>query len=233
MPDLSSLNEAERTVLGLLAQGHTAKSIAAATGRSEASVNERLREARRKTGVGSSRELARLHAAQQIRDEQIGVAPPDGADASLPGTAATGGGRSKGLIVMSLTGLTIAAAAALLMPGVQDAAGPGTASEAMRKAFVLQGRDAVWADRAEAALRARYAAIPEVSASLKIVCATAQCLVTADFKPDDAVMQRLQAPDVAGGIADPKLKNHESSFEVANGGRGTMRYTAWWLREGS
>ena len=56
--DLSRLNEAERRVLGLLAEGHTAKSIANTIGSTPAAVNERLREARRKTGVGSSRELA-------------------------------------------------------------------------------------------------------------------------------------------------------------------------------
>ena len=59
MIDLSRLNEAERRVLRLLAEGHTAKSIAAELATSPAAVNERLREARRKTGVGSSRELAR------------------------------------------------------------------------------------------------------------------------------------------------------------------------------
>ncbi|MBN8809286.1 MAG: hypothetical protein J0I47_13775 [Sphingomonas sp.] len=58
--DLTSLNAAEREALALLASGHTAKSIATLTGRTEAAVNERLRDARRKTGVGSSRELARL-----------------------------------------------------------------------------------------------------------------------------------------------------------------------------
>jgi DNA-binding CsgD family transcriptional regulator len=65
VPDLSALNSAEREALSLLAQGHTAKSIASITGRSVGSINERLREARRKTGVRSSRELARLFAAQE------------------------------------------------------------------------------------------------------------------------------------------------------------------------
>ena len=41
---LARLNEAERRVLLLLAEGHTAKSIASALGVTEASVNERLRE---------------------------------------------------------------------------------------------------------------------------------------------------------------------------------------------
>lgn len=71
--DLSRLNEAECRVLGLLAEGHTVKSIAHSIGTTPGAVNERLREARRKTGVGSSRELARLLKAQENRDEQIGV----------------------------------------------------------------------------------------------------------------------------------------------------------------
>lgn len=76
MPDLSRLSDAERRALLLLAQGHTAKSAAALLDTSEAAVNERLREARRKTGVGSSRELARL-VSQENRDEKIGVAGRD------------------------------------------------------------------------------------------------------------------------------------------------------------
>jgi DNA-binding CsgD family transcriptional regulator len=73
MFDLSRLSPAERQALVLLAQGHTAKSAASQLGTTEAAVNERLREARRKTGVGSSRELARL-ASQETRDEKFGVA---------------------------------------------------------------------------------------------------------------------------------------------------------------
>ena len=53
--NLGALTPAECEALALLAEGHTAKSIAALTGRSVAAVNERLREARRKTGIGSSR----------------------------------------------------------------------------------------------------------------------------------------------------------------------------------
>lgn len=78
MPDLSRLSDTERRALLLLATGHTAKSAANTLGVTEASVNERLREARRKTGVGSSRELARLTsqedlASQENRDEKIGI----------------------------------------------------------------------------------------------------------------------------------------------------------------
>lgn len=68
---LQTLNDHELEILRLLANGHTAKSIAVRLGRSETAVNERLREARRKTGVGSSRELARLLDARKIWDKNI------------------------------------------------------------------------------------------------------------------------------------------------------------------
>lgn len=68
---LAALNEKEVEVLRLLAAGHTVKSISVSLGRSEASINERLRDARRKTGVGSSRELARLIGTQKNWDKNI------------------------------------------------------------------------------------------------------------------------------------------------------------------
>ena len=81
-----ALSEKELEILRLLAAGHTVKSIATQLGRSEASVNERLREARRKTGVGSSRELARLLAGQKIWDSKSDLSPraPSSEGLSVP-----------------------------------------------------------------------------------------------------------------------------------------------------
>src|SRR5450830_1529076 len=62
--NLDRLTAQEQDLLRLLAQGHTAKTIANLTGLSVNSVNERLRSARRKTGAVSSRELARRLADQ-------------------------------------------------------------------------------------------------------------------------------------------------------------------------
>jgi DNA-binding CsgD family transcriptional regulator len=81
--DLSRLTDAERRLLGLLVNGHTVKSAAALIGATETAVQERLRVARRKTGVTSSRELARLVLAardlpQIIRDSFSGVATSPG-----------------------------------------------------------------------------------------------------------------------------------------------------------
>ena len=58
------LSDRERAVLLQLAQGHTVKSAAAATGNTEYAAQELLRSARRKLGVGSSREAARLVAGE-------------------------------------------------------------------------------------------------------------------------------------------------------------------------
>ncbi len=73
---LDRLTEQERRLLTLLAQGHTAKTIANAEGLSVNVVNERLRSARRKTGAVSSRELARLldrENPQENRNKFFGV----------------------------------------------------------------------------------------------------------------------------------------------------------------
>lgn len=57
---LRGLTEKERTTLRLMLRGHDAKSIARSLGLSVHTVNERLRDARRKLEVSSSREAARL-----------------------------------------------------------------------------------------------------------------------------------------------------------------------------
>lgn len=70
------LTEAERQILRMLTLGHTAKTIASLQKISVNVVNERLREARRKTGASSSRTLARTlsETDQKNCPEQIGMA---------------------------------------------------------------------------------------------------------------------------------------------------------------
>ncbi len=99
-------------ILRLLAGGHTVKSIAARLERSEASINERLREARRKTGVGSSRELARQLAAQKIWDKNIDLSA-DTSSVEVDAGPPPGRGRwSKGQMMM-LIAIPLAAAGLL------------------------------------------------------------------------------------------------------------------------
>jgi len=106
----AGLSDREREVLHLLASGHTVKSIAAQLGSTETAINERLRDARRKTGVGSSRELARLLDAQKIWDRKIDL--PAGSASVNPSIQPATGGlfQSKGQIIM-LIALPLAAAA--------------------------------------------------------------------------------------------------------------------------
>jgi len=59
---LQALSEREKETLRLLLGGHDIKSIAAGLGLSVNTVNERLREARRKLGASSSRQAARMLA---------------------------------------------------------------------------------------------------------------------------------------------------------------------------
>ena len=55
-----ALTEKEKQTLRLMVRGHDAKSIARSLGLSVHTINERLRDARRKMAVSSSREAARL-----------------------------------------------------------------------------------------------------------------------------------------------------------------------------
>ena len=76
---LDRLSDRERDLLTLLANGHTAKTMAQRLSLSPNVVNEHLRSARRKTGASSSRELARLVVgeaqvqSQEVRDNLFGI----------------------------------------------------------------------------------------------------------------------------------------------------------------
>jgi DNA-binding CsgD family transcriptional regulator len=78
--DYATLTEKEKQTLRLLVSGHDAKSMARELGLSVHTVNERLRDARRKIGVSSSREAARLlreaefNAPQSFGDTHLGDA---------------------------------------------------------------------------------------------------------------------------------------------------------------
>ena len=79
---IHTLTEKEKETLRLLVSGYDAKSMARHLGLSVHTINERLRDARRKMAVSSSREAARqLHASEARSPEFLG-------DASL-GAAAT------------------------------------------------------------------------------------------------------------------------------------------------
>lgn len=102
------LTERELAILRLLASGHTIKTVATELGSTEASVNERLRDARRKTGASSSRELARLLNAQKIWNREIDL-PSEVHGAEHRTAPRSDGRRTKGILAMLFIA-TIAAA---------------------------------------------------------------------------------------------------------------------------
>ena len=84
-----ALTEKEKQTLRLIVRGHDAKSIARSLGLSVHTINERLRDARRKMAVSSSREAARL--LLEAEDDKAGLPTPEsfgdariGADAARP-----------------------------------------------------------------------------------------------------------------------------------------------------
>lgn len=113
-PLADKLSVRELEVLRLLAEGHTIKSIAAQLGRTEASINERLRDARRKTGMGSSRELARQLVAQKIWDRNPDLAMTSLSAEGSVQPASRGLPGPKGKIAM-LIAMPLIAAGSLLM----------------------------------------------------------------------------------------------------------------------
>ena len=86
---LWALTEKEKETLRLIVRGHDAKSTARSLGLSVHTINERLRDARRKMAVSSSREAARLLLAAEHKS--LASTDPDffgdmeiGADATRP-----------------------------------------------------------------------------------------------------------------------------------------------------
>jgi len=117
-----ALTEKEKQTLRLLLDGHDAKSMARHLDLSVHTINERLRDARRKLSVSSSREAARLLRQREATDPQLlgdmplGDAPPPDPDepGPTPGPASPTRGRRHRVIGGSIIMFIIAVAAALL-----------------------------------------------------------------------------------------------------------------------
>jgi DNA-binding CsgD family transcriptional regulator len=255
MIDLTRLNDSERRVLWMLGEGHTAKSIAIELGTSPAAINERLREARRKTGVGSSRELARLLKAQENRHEQIrvGRSPVPGATPSP--SDAEPWRPHVGVFAMIALLLSLATGAAALMtqapaskPEVDPLVGtlPSGPDPASLHARIRAERlDPTWAPRVQQALRARYAALEYVGApieSLRVTCAATLCEVAGLIEapsskaeeqsleaPLNRTMEALQGKALHDDLAKIGLEGMSGYF--GGGKPGKMPFLQYWLRK--
>lgn len=248
MPDLSTLNSAERETLALLAQGHTAKSIANITGRSVGSINERLREARRKTGVGSSRELARIFAAQENRDEQIGVANELPEEATAPEAAAAvarGPGKGVALVgVVLLSGIVALTLVPGLAPQPQEATGdpefnitfPDATLDTRNLHAQLrrETRDAAWATSTEQDIRTRYAGLvhaDRMARPVRVICGATVCevagfLPAGDQKLVNETMDEMQVGALPKYLEKLGLKRGSQLFGKGN-------FIAYWMRAGA
>ena len=242
--DFSRLNEAERQVLRLLAEGHTAKSIANELGSTAAAVNERLREARRKTGVGSSRELARLLKSQEDRHDEMGVALRRPAIAAFPQSDAEPWRPQMGVVAMLTLFLVATAGAATLItqaPQTANEVDPlvGAPLERFKQPADLhsqvraEGRDEDWAPRIETAIRARLLQIPLIGKdgnALRVTCASTLCEIAGTViappskseqedpkSPYNRAIQDLQVSPLPDDLAKLGLKHESSNFL---GGKG-------------
>jgi len=108
-----ALTEREKQTLRLMVRGHDAKSIARSLDLSVHTINERLRDARRKMAVSSSREAARMlfeaEGAAPSRDPENLGDTPIGADAER---------RSREVEAAPVDGVEAAARGFRFLPGV-------------------------------------------------------------------------------------------------------------------
>jgi DNA-binding CsgD family transcriptional regulator len=161
-----SLTEKEKDALRLLLRGHDAKSSARALGLSVHTVNERLREARRKLGTTSSREAARRlldaegEAPEILGDKALGEAAAAVTGASMAASAPRRwAGRRLALILTGVLAMSLGLAALFLpvsplsvlapAPAVQTAAAAQSeAAGAARAAedFLRLLDESRWAD---------------------------------------------------------------------------------------
>lgn len=244
MPELlENLNEAERRVLRLLAEGHTIKSAANLIGSTPAAVNERLREARRKTGVGSSRELARQLSAQENRDKRSEVATPHEPHSKGLHNKTLFWLSGRGVIIVFTVALGLVAVAASLTsqsplpsstdPIIGQALPDGPTAAEWQALLAEEDRDPNWAPRAEQALRDRYEKIAYVGGPdnpLRVRCAKSICEVAGTINPPRSeapvsdgeksstgqAMRDLQAKELWDDLQLVGLKSESTLFTATN-----------------
>jgi len=254
---LDGLTAGEREVLILLAHGHTAKTIATSLGLSVAAVNERLRGARRRTGAGSSRELARM-VVQQNRDDFSGLAATDG-PASGSGAAAPTGRWNNGRHLMLATAALATALALSLAPQLagqpQQASPDRTGADSdllarlssapnpqqLRDQLRAEPRDDAWAPGIEAGIRERYGRTPIAARSLdslSVACGATLCEVIGRTRPGatsdeiTTVLGEVQSGELNASIEELGLRILSSSFTADAGDPQSMAFVAYLEREG-
>lgn len=248
---LDRLSAVEVELLRLLGEGHTAKSIAGLKGITAAAVNERFRSARRKTGLGSSREIARLILARENRDDLIGLEPAIAPD---PTSHRVGAPRRRPSIDRWRYPMIIAGLAAVAVFAGQSVR-PETTSRlpplfnlrihtesnetpsttAARNQMMTEALDPAWAAGAEASLRETYTSLAQfdhVFAQVSITCASTLCEfhattpVDVDLEAFGDVLQQLQQTRPPQG-----LSRAASMFRTSDGPSFPLTYAAYFRRD--
>ncbi len=150
---LDDLTAKEKETLRLLLRGHDAKSSARQLGLSVHTVNERLRDARRKLGVTSSREAARrLLEAEGEAPETLGDKALGGAAAGAKSEPVAGGNRRQlftgGVIVTIVIAIAAVLGASGYLQNERPMGDPATPLETVQlQTFEVIARD--WLELAD------------------------------------------------------------------------------------
>lgn len=255
---LDRLNATEREMLLLLGRGHTAKTIAMMKDVSVAAVNERFRSARRKTGMGSSREIARLLVAQENRDDLIDLGATSSLASNLlrPDAPPFRGAffTRRWRLILITTALLAAGLLAYQTgtpPRPQHVASQTTSAatdiptqhrsrpdiDALRAEVASGSRDDSWSPRAEQALARSYHGLTgfdENITSVKITCTSSVCEVTGATRPDlsSADRTRLMSSFLALSPSDEQVKlavvSHRLGYRPDGHEAGV--FVAYWRR---
>ena len=256
--DFGRLNESERRVLYLLAEGHTAKTVARELDLTPAAVNERLREARRKTGVGSSRELARLLKSQENRHDEMGMVRAAAPGSQVLSTDAKPRRPRTGVVVMVSLLVVAATAAATLMgqgspPEAQVDPLIGTPLQtrpdpaALHAQVRSESRDPGWASKTEAAIRARALQVPVIGKSgntLRVTCASKLSEIAGSIRmpetpsaehdpklPESVAQAALQTPPFIDDISKLGLENETNLFTSSKDDRNQLVFLLYYTRK--
>lgn len=159
---LDTLTDKEKDALRLLLRGHDAKSSARELGLSVHTVNERLRDARRKLGVTSSREAARQLLAEEgdtpesLGDKPLGDAPECAPAADMTASAPRRwAGPRLALTLVGVTAMSLILAALILPASPVSMLAPAALTETVAGAEPAAGarsEASAAADAAEAFL---------------------------------------------------------------------------------
>ena len=262
-PPLDRLNPTERELLIMLGRGHTAKSISNHKGLSIAAVNERFRSARRKTGLASSREIARMLVAQENRHDLIDLVS-DGVTSTIlvypdvaPSKRAFFTARWRPMMItatlFSAALLAYGTATPPAAPSHQNASAdsklvsellagipPSPDIAALHAEASMPSTDAAWSHETEGLLSQRYQQLPDFNEAvqeLNVTCATALCEAVGRFRSDRS-QDRMQGfmEGVQGlGRSEPQFRLDQivNHFSTSSSDPSSGVFVTYWRRHGN